>query len=310
VTGTLWITGAAGWSGRHLLACLKSLDERPRLVGVDIVDDPPEGLDAYRCLDICRPDQVKDLCSVEPPTWVIHLAGAMPPAPDEQLWRVNVGGTAGLLMGLWRAAGTAVPPIRVVSIGSAAEYMPSASEAIKESNPCGGLAAYGHSKWAQCLLALAMGRELGIEVVVARSFNLIGPGLSSRLVAGALCEQFAGAKDGAEILVGNTRSVRDFVDIRDAVKAYWLLVRNGENGEIYNVCSGISATIESLLSLFVRACGHQVSWRVDPQRLKGQDAASVVGRGEKLRLATGWVPRIPLERSVEDMLVAAGRLRL
>ena len=303
MTGTLWITGAAGWSGGHLIRMFAGRPDRPRLVGLDTAAEPA-GLDAFGRIDLCEPDEVAGLCARELPTWVIHLAAATPPAPQERMWQVNVGGTLGLLLGLARGGARSV---RVVSVGSAGEYEPSAGEILTESHPCGGSTPYGRSKFAQTLTALEAGRTLGIPVVVARAFNLIGPGMPETLVAGALCAQFARARDGEEILVGNTKSARDFIDIRDAVAAYWALARQGRPGEVYNVCTGTATTVEQLLELFRQAAGVRVSWRTDPARLRAVDVAVSCGSPARIRAATGWQAGIDPAATVRDMVVAVRR---
>lgn len=304
MSGILWITGAAGWSARHLIDYLHSLSARPRLVGLDKAEKPPSGLDAYYQVDLCQPEPIRRLSETQRPTWVIHLAGAMPPSSEEQMWQVNVGGTVGLLLGL--AAGAAMEA-RVLSVGSAAEYAPSTGEPIAEDHPCGGVGAYGRSKWAQTLLALSMGRELRLNVTVARSFNLIGPGLQAQLVAGALCEQFALASNGSRIRVGNTSSCRDFLDIRDAVAAYWLLASRGKAGEVYNVCSGVPFSISDLVCLFQESSGKNVIIQTDGMLLQQGDVKVSYGTFDKLSQTTGWAPRIPLRQSVSDMLSHAAQ---
>ncbi len=303
MNGALWITGAAGWSGGHLIRMFSGRPDAPRLVGLDVAAAPPPGLDAFRRVDLCDPEQVARCAGEEPPTWVIHLAAATPPADEERMWRVNVGGTLGLLLGLARAGAAGV---RVVSVGSAAEYEPAAEGVLTESHACGGVTPYGRSKFAQTLAALEGGRRLGIGVVVARAFNLIGPGMPRTLVAGALCAQFAQARDGEEILVGNTASARDFIDIRDAVVAYWALARHGRPGEVYNVCTGTATTVQRLLELFREAAGVRVTWRTDPARLRAADTAVAVGDCARIRDETGWSAKTPLARTVGDMLASRG----
>ncbi|MGQ9662693.1 MAG: NAD-dependent epimerase/dehydratase family protein [Kiritimatiellia bacterium] len=300
--GILWITGAAGWSAMHLINYLRSLAIKPRLIGLDRAESPPPGLDAYYQVDLCQPQPIARLSETESPAWIIHLAGAMPPSSEEQMWQTNVGGTVGLLLGL--ATGAAMEA-RVLSVGSAAEYAPSTGGAIAENHPGGGVSAYGRSKWAQTLLAFSMARDLRLNVTVARSFNLIGPGQSNRLVAGALCEQFALASDGSRISVGNTSSCRDFLDIRDAVAAYWLLASSGKTGEVYNVCSGVPSKVEELVCLFKEASGKNVTVQTDQMLIHEGDVPISYGTFDKLFRATGWVPRIPLRQSVTDMLIYA-----
>lgn len=299
---TLWITGASGFSGRCLSAYVRSLDDAPRLVGVDVRDGAPAGLDAFRAIDLADAGAVARLAGAEPPRWVIHLAGLMPPAAEEAMWRANVGGTVGLLAGL-RLAGAR--QVRVVSIGSAAEYAPGFRNPLREDAPTGGGSAYGNTKAAQSCVTLQMAAECGCSAVVARTFNLVGPGLSSHLVAGALVRQVARADAGSPIRVGNTHTARDFVDVRDAVRAYWLLASNDAAQGIYNVCSGRSVTIAALLATLMKACGRAPAIESDPALIRPADPLEVVGDPCRLVQATGWRVEIPIEQSLQDMVAVA-----
>lgn len=271
------------------------------MVGLDLHDRPVPGLDTYHRVDTTRPDEVTAIARDDPPRWVIHLAGAVPPATEEQMWLTNVGSTVGLLQGLAAGGGDGV---RVVTVGSAAEYVPRSEGPLTEEHPCRGTSAYGRTKWAQTLLTLNMGRQLGLSTMVVRPFNLIGPGLSTNLVAGWLCRQFANLGDGEEIRIGNTKSARDFVDIRDAVAAYWLVAQRGQPGEVYNVCTGQAVTVERLLALLGELTGKSPRIEIDAARLRGDDQQSSYGDCTKLRNAIGWQPRIPLGESLADMLTA------
>lgn len=297
----LWITGVAGFSGRHLVEALADQPDRPRIVGLDLHQQPAPGMDAYHTADTTRPDEVASIADSDPPRWVIHLAGAVPPTAEAQMWLANVGSTVGLLQGLATAG---CQNVRVVTVGSAAEYLPQSRGPLTEASPCGGTSVYGRAKWAQTLLTLTLGRELGLATMVVRPFNLIGPGLSTNLVAGWLCQQFAKATDTDEIPMGNTQSARDFIDIRDAVRAYWLVAQKGQPAEVYNVCSGEAVAVEQLLAWLRELTGKSPRIRVDPARLRDADPQVSYGDCSKLQQATGWEPHISVKGSLVDMLAA------
>jgi GDP-4-dehydro-6-deoxy-D-mannose reductase len=216
------------------------------------------------------------------------------------LWRVNVLGTLNLLRAL---SDRRSPALRILNVGSAAEYLPHRGRTLRETAPAGGLSPYGRSKWAQGQLALALGRELGLAIVVARTFNLVGPGLSTALVAGALCAQFA-QRESRRIQVGNLESQRDFIDIRDAAAAYATLVERGRPGRIYNVCTGRATRIRAVVQCLSRLTGLRPRLQRDPARLKPQDVDRVCGDNSALR-SLGWKPKVSLRQSLQDMLDAA-----
>lgn len=297
----VWVTGAAGFSGRHVVRLLRGLESPPRVVGLDVGGQPPEGVDvdAYVRLDLTDPSGIRRLAEQARPTHVIHLAGLMPPAAEPEMWRANVGTTLALLLGLAEAGCTA----RLVSVGSAAEYAPGDGP-IVESQALSPTSPYGRTKLAQTTLALALGARLGLPVCVARTFNLIGPGLPPALVAGALCRQIVDP-DTREIRIGNTASQRDFVDVRDAVRAYWDIARLGAAGEVYNVATERATAVRSLVEQLLELAGRALPVISDPALLRSQEADCVVGSAGKLRALCSWQPAFTLRDSLAAMLEAA-----
>jgi len=294
----IWITGAAGFSGRHLIRFLRELPESLSLVGFDLRPDAPVGLDAYHAVDLGDGAKLRELAEAQTPDYVIHLAGVLPPTPEPDLWRVNVGGTLNLLHALAAAKSEA----RFVTVGSAAEYTNFTSKKTREDHSAGGNSPYGRTKWAQSTLALEFGKQMGIPVMVARTFNLIGPGTPLSLVPGALCAQFTNGEP--EVKVGNLKPERDFIDIRDAVAAYWTICEKGKPGQIYNVATGKTASIKTLVELFRKNAPTPKRIRQEAARSRKNDLNRVCGDNTKL-LALGCRPRISLKQSVCDMLQAA-----
>jgi len=292
----IWITGAAGFTGRHLIRFLRALPERVELIGFDLRPEAPEGLDAYHPLDLGDAAKLRELAETQTPDRVIHLAGVLPPAAEADLWRVNVAGTLNLLQALDAAKN---PALRLVTVGSAAEYTNYGTNRIRENHSAGGASPYGRTKWAQSTLALAFGAERKMKVMVARTFNLIGPGTPLSLVPGALCAQFLNGE--AEVKVGNLKPERDFIDIRDAVAAYWTICEKGTPGNIYNVSTGKTASIKTLVELFRKNAPVQKRVQQEAARARKNDFNRVCGDNRKL-LALGCRPKISLQQSVRDML--------
>jgi GDP-4-dehydro-6-deoxy-D-mannose reductase len=292
----IWVTGAAGFSGRHLIRFLRELPEPLHVVGFDLRPVAPDGLDAYHQVDLADGAKLRELAASQTPDCVIHLAGLLPPAAEADLWRVNVGGTLNLLHALANAKARAV---RFLTVGSAAEYIHISSRRIREDHPAGGNSPYGRTKWAQSTLALAFGAEVGIKVMVARTFNLIGPGIPQTLAPGALCAQFTNGQH--EIKVGNLKPERDFIDIRDAVAAYWTICEKGTPGGIYNVATGKTASIRTLVELFRQCSAGPRRIRQEAARSRKNDFSRVCGDNGRL-LKLGCRPRISLKQSVRDML--------
>lgn len=223
-------------------------------------------------------------------------------APEETL-TTNILGNLNLLEAV-REAG--VDPLIQVA-GSSEEYGYSTPDElpIRETNPLRPLSPYAVSKVGQDLLSYQYFKSYGVRVVRTRAFNHTGPRRGDVFVssnfAKQLVERECGRKRGP-IRVGNLEAVRDFTDVRDTVRAYWLALEKGEPGEVYNICSGRGFAIRELLDLLLKRVRIPVEVQVDPERLRPSDVPILVGDCTKFRERTGWAPRIPLEQTLEEIL--------
>jgi GDP-4-dehydro-6-deoxy-D-mannose reductase len=292
---TIWITGASGFSARYLAANLRRSELGSRLIGLDRGPADRGDLDDYHAIDITDFQRVKELAETDPPQWVFHLAAAIPPATEEALWHVNAGGTRNLIEAV---AGGISERVRVLITSSAAVYRPTPAK-VDEKAPSGGANAYGRSKWGQEQIALASGREFGVGIVIARTFNLLGPGLPQRLLAGALCAKLR-EPGNKPIALGDLSSFRDFIDVRDAVEAYRLIATKGRNYQIYNVCSGRSTRSRTLVQRLAALAGQADRIQENPSYHSGGVDRSVGDPDALMKL--GWRPTIPLQRTLRDML--------
>jgi GDP-4-dehydro-6-deoxy-D-mannose reductase len=292
----IWITGAAGFTGRHLIRHLRSLPDPAVLIGLGRTPADVTGLDHFLPADLTVPESLAECAALHPPDLVYHFAGAVPPAAPADLWLTNVAGTLHLLQAL---AATAKRRIKVLVVSSAAVYHP-AGVNLTENHPAGGITPYGRSKWTQESVALAFASRHLLDVRIARLFNLIGPGLPSTLVAGSLCAQFrqGGSKP---VTLGRLTSQRDFLDVRDAVTACHAILARGRCGTVYNVCTGTATRISTLVDHFQQASGHPRKVISSDSTARPGDADRAVGNSTRLR-ALGWQPEFTLQRSVADML--------
>jgi len=195
----------------------------------------------------------------------------------------------------------------VLVVGSAEEYgcVPETELPIRETHPLRPASPYAVSKAAQGALALLYGPAGGMRVVLTRPFHHTGPGRGEAFAESSFARQIAEIERGLRppvIEVGNLEAVRDFTDVRDVVRAYRLLLDKGEAGQAYNVCSGRGLRIREVLNALIACSRTKVDVRLDPGRLRPSDVPAQVGDPARLRQATGWEPRIPLEKSLADLL--------
>ena len=117
-----------------------------------------------------------------------------------------------------------------------------------------------------------------------------------------MAEIEAGLRE-AVVLVGDLKPTRDFSDVRDIVRGYWLLLERGTPGEVYNLCSGAEWSIERMLNFLIgQSRVGRIEIRQDPARLRPSDVPALRGSAEKIEKAVGWRPTIPLEKTLTDLL--------
>ncbi len=295
------ITGSAGFTGRHLLAHLAQVDPGAQIVSAD--QRPPAWLPPgaqHQQLDLLDAAAVRKLVAVRQPAAIYHLVGLNKSDDPAAYYRINVLTTLHLLEALRAEA----PAARLLAIGSAAEYGPPAdNQPLAEDAPLRPATVYGASKAAQAIL-LQTYAHAGLAVFLARPFNLLGPGLPDNMAAAAFAAQIVAREQGrgqGPIRVGNLAAQRDFLDVRDAVRAYRLIVQCGEPGAAYNVCSGQTVTIQTVLDLLVGMARCPITVKIDATRFQTNDLPVSVGDNHRLT-ALGWAPQIGVEESLYDML--------
>ena len=284
------VTGASGFLGCAMMRFLR--DHRPdwESIGVDRVrsGDVAE-------LDLANVSAVVSLVSGFRPGLTFHLAGTAVGSTWSELYEGNVQITANLLESLVAVA----PGSRVIVPGSAAEYGFDGALPAHERLVPRPVTPYGTAKaWQSTLACFYSTREL--HVSVGRIFNICGPGLPSVSVLGSVAEQLRGIAAGSQpgrVVLGWTGAMRDFLDIDDVCSAMLTLGERGENGGVYNVCSGAATKVSDAIQLLVRASGLDVEVVSNSPEPSPGDLPVSYGENSKLR-ALGWRPLISLEQSL------------
>ena len=176
---------------------------------------------------------------------------------------------------------------------------------IKETNPLRPLSPYAVSKVAQDYLGYQYFQSYGLKAIRTRGFNHTGPRRGSpdlcRIIDDRNWKRLTTLLDGT-VAVGNIDAIRDFTDVRDMVRAYWLAVTKATPGEVYNIATGSGISIRDMLNLVLSHSKVEVKIEVDPERLRPSDVEILIGDSSKFRADTGWEPRIPFEQTVSDLL--------
>lgn len=288
------ITGVSGFVGHHLAAHLSEAGDE--VIGVDRSDGSVDILDLEsisRALESARPEVVYHLAG-----WS-DVGGSW--TEPVNAFRANAEGTLKVLL----ACAEFGSP-RVIAISSADIYGPvtDAELPLTEEAPLRPVSPYAASKVAADFVALQAWLGRRSPVIRVRAFNHLGPGQSNKFVAPALAERIAQNElsGRADVVVGNMDARRDFTDVRDVVRAYRLLADRGEPGQAYNVCSGRDVAVTDLAEGLVSMASKPMTLRRDPALERSVDVPILRGDNTKLRVATGWEPAIPLQRTLADLL--------
>lgn len=255
------------------------------------------------------------------PERVIHLAGQayVPAAMEDPVgtFRVNILGGVAVLEAVRKMGRSGKgPTVLVVSTGEVyGRVQPPTRQPITEDTPLNPNNPYAASKAGIDLIAQQYGIHFGVNVIVVRPFNHAGPRQSPVFVCSDFGRQFAEialGKRAPQMSVGNIDAQRDFTDVRDVVRAYWLLFERRTDDVVFNVCSGKSRVIREIIFNFEQIIDRKVEVVSEEKRIRSYDVPVVVGSYDRLRRATGWVPEIPFEQTLRDVFtywkqrVAAG----
>ncbi|MBI4758356.1 MAG: GDP-mannose 4,6-dehydratase [Chloroflexi bacterium] len=176
---------------------------------------------------------------------------------------------------------------------------------MKETNALRPLSPYAVSKVAQELLAWQYFKSYGLKTVVTRGFNHTGPRRGQVFSTSSFAKQIAEIEKGKRepvVHVGDISSKRDWTDVRDMVRAYWLALDKGQPGQVYNVGSGTTRTIQEMLDILLSLSTVKVTVVQDPGRLRPSDVKILWADTTKFCNQTGWVPQIPFEQTMKDLL--------
>jgi len=297
------ITGIAGFTGWHMTKLL--IENSIDVYGFDL---PSACYDNLTCFDvkifhgdITNSTDVSRVIHLVKPDYVFHLAALLFSDSLAKLFAINVSGTQNILECISNSQAKVLVP------GSGAEYgfVKTNELPVVEETRLHPVSIYAASKVAQTLLTLKCWLKDKSNIYIARPFNIIGPHEPESFVCSSIAKQIIDIeiekKEGI-IHVGNLDTQRDFIDVRDVVRAYWLIVSEGIPGEIYNVCSGEATPITQVIETFRDLTDIHFKIHQDSSKMKMNDIPIHYGSNEKLKKTTGWQMKISFRQTLCDIL--------
>ena len=299
MTKKVLIAGVNGFLGKALREYFKTKQSSFEVFGIDRCEPLPSR-QVFSC-NLNNKKEVSKIISHLKPDYIFHLASGRAHVKKD-LVKNNVLATRSLFEAI---VGIDDYYPRIIIPGSAAEYgrAGSATRPTKETMLAKPVSFYGFAKNMQTELGLMYSRA-GLDVVVARIFNVCGYGMPPTLSLGQFSRQIALIEKGKRKPVIQTRNLgmkRDFLDVKDVCTAFLAIAQQGKSGEIYNICSGKSYLMRDLLeSLISYAQFDNIVVRENKMGAQGVDVS--MGSNEKIKRATGWKPKVDIGQSLKEML--------
>jgi len=304
---TALITGGAGFVGSYLIDELT--DNQIEVSITKLKGEPFDNIKvrAVYDLDITNPVQIEDVLNASTPDYIFHLAAQSSVAkawsePAETM-SINAIGTINLLEAVRKIDGK----VRILLVGSGEEYgfVKPDEVPVSETNLLRPGNIYAASKAVHGMIGQIYSWAYGMEIIMVRAFNHIGPGQSPMFVVADFAKQIAEIEKGlAEpvMRVGNLEAKRDFTDVRDVVRGYRLLIEQGKTGEYYNIGSGKAVKISDVLDKLLSMADVKIEVVHDPKKVRPVDVPVIEANVEKIINDISWKKEIELDKSLEDTL--------
>lgn len=309
------VTGFSGFVSRHFLEFLdlNVKSNNIEVFGIDIHE--PKNAKEYKnikCsfenIDLLNIQDLKRVISTFKPDYVLHLASFSSVAFSWKNPVLSFQNNMDIFLNLVEALKEYGKKCRILSVGSSEEYGAVSNENIPISENCilNPHSPYAVARVSQEMLSKIYVEGFGLDIIMTRSFNHIGPYQDERFVISSFAKQLQNMKSAGitkgVMYTGNVEVIRDFVDVRDVVKAYYSLLLNGKKGDIYNICSGKGISLRNIIDKMSHILGIEVEIEIKKEFLRPVDNLIIIGSSKKIEEELNWKRDYSLEDSLEDIL--------
>ncbi len=297
---------------KHFLDYLDSLNEPVSVLGIDI-NAPSFDINGFtniQCvyaeINLLDVNSLGRVLTEFSPGYILHLASFSSVAFSWEQPVHSIINNLNIFLNLADQVRLLKLPCRILSVGSSEEYgkVDPASVPLKEHMPVNPVSPYAVARVSQEMLSKIYSNAYGLDIIITRSFNHIGPGQSDKFVVSSFAKKLLVAKrEGKKMIsVGNVDIIRDFVDVRDVVRAYYLLLKKGIAGEVYNICSGKGHSLKEIIQKLSSLLHMDILLEVDEKLVRPADNGIIIGSYEKIKERVGWHPSTPIEKSLQDIV--------
>ncbi len=311
----LVITGFSGFVARHFVEYLYNNKLEYEVLGLDI-NEPAFSLSdfsdiltmSFKKANLLDKEAVRDCIKEFKPDYILHLASFSSVGYSWEHPADCFSNNTNIFLNVTEAVREFVPQCRILSVGSSEEYGNVTEDKLplKEDLHLVPVNPYAVARISQEMMGKVFADSFGMNIVFTRSFNHMGPYQDQRFVIPSFVKRVldvanSGKAEG-EIETGDITIVRDFVDVRDVVRAYYLLLTEGNSGEIYNICRGEGTTLLAIVDEIADILGVKITCKVNPDFVRPDDNRVVIGSYEKIKRDLGWEPEISTRETLKSMI--------
>ena len=307
------ITGVSGFVGKYFIKYLNANIRQSEILGIDIrpLEINPDNYEhlkfKFERSDLKDKDTLCKLIYNFRPDFILHLASYSSVAGSWKSPNTSFLNNVNIFLNLIESVRMIGLKCRILSVGSSEEYGSVKIEdlPLKESNQLNPSSPFGVARVTQELLSRLYADVYGLDIVITRSFNHIGPGQNENYAVASFAKQLTEVRKNKLnefVSAGDVSIVRDFIDVRDVVCIYHKLLLNGKKGEIYNVCSGYGVSLRNIIQMICEILEVNISIKQDLKLKRPKDNPVIIGCNEKIKREINWTNEFSLERSLKDVV--------
>ena len=297
------ITGANGFVGRYFIEYVQECEKNSKIYGADITEACAAQNIEYHQIDLNDRFEVYKMLEKIRPDYIVHLAALSSVAQSWQDPAKCFLNNTSVFLNIVDGVRELDVKCRILSVGSSEEYG-IYNEPMQEDFVLHPKSPYSVARLSQEYLSKLYVDYFDLDIVMTRSFNHIGPRQNTKFVIPSFVSQLVKISRGEqdEIRVGNIDVIRDFLDVRDVVEAYYKILKLSKTREVYNVCSGRGVRLREIIDIISQELHIQPKITIDKEKIRPNEIPSVVGDNSKLKNKLSWTQKHNLRETIKDMI--------